>query len=119
MINDNIKLIISACLLFPIRLNVSIDDDNRLSYMDFLSVFDHKAEKTCQPSPDAVRQIQSLDSLSPDLALAKMQELVSSSASNLYKVTNIHLNLHLSFPSVSLLADHIFVSASDPGFLSL
>lgn len=80
--------------------------------MDFLSAFDHKAENKCQPppaSPDAVWQIESLDSLSPDMALTKMQELVMSSAPNLYKVTNIHV-LHLSLPSVSLLADHISVS---------
>ncbi|XP_026216864.1 EF-hand calcium-binding domain-containing protein 6 [Anabas testudineus] len=71
------------------RLNVSMDDScKRLSYMDFLSAFDHKSEKKCQapPStPDALRQIESLDSLSPEVALAKMREQVTSSAPNLYK----------------------------------
>lgn len=66
-------------------------DDNckRLSYMDFLSAFDSKAERKCEPplaSPDAVRQIESLDNLSPDVALARMRELVTATAPNLYKV---------------------------------
>ncbi|XP_045927498.1 EF-hand calcium-binding domain-containing protein 6 isoform X1 [Micropterus dolomieu] len=70
------------------RLNVSMGDNGkRLSYMDFLSAFDHKAEK-CEPppvSPDAVCQIESLSGLSPSVAVAKMQELVTVSAPHLYK----------------------------------
>lgn len=75
---------------FLLRLNVSMDENcKRLAYMDFLSAFEQKAERKfeCPPaSPDAVRQIESLDSLSPRMALARMRELVTASASNLYKV---------------------------------
>ncbi|KAF1372642.1 hypothetical protein PFLUV_G00268030 [Perca fluviatilis] len=71
------------------RLEVPMDDNGeRLSYMDFLSEFDPKAEKRCErppASPDAVGQIKSLDSLSPGLALARMRELVTASAPHLYK----------------------------------
>uniref|UniRef100_A0A8P4KAB9 EF-hand domain-containing protein n=1 Tax=Dicentrarchus labrax TaxID=13489 RepID=A0A8P4KAB9_DICLA len=70
------------------RLKVSMDDEcKRLAYMDFLSAFDHQPEKYEPPpaSPDAVRQMESLDSLSPGVALARMQELVAASATNLYK----------------------------------
>ncbi|TKS91016.1 EF-hand calcium-binding domain-containing protein 6 [Collichthys lucidus] len=70
------------------RLNVSLDENCRLAYMEFLSALDHKAEKKDDPppaSPDAVRQIESLDSLSPGMALARMRELVTSSAPNLQK----------------------------------
>ncbi|XP_041820351.1 EF-hand calcium-binding domain-containing protein 6 [Chelmon rostratus] len=72
------------------QLNVSTGENcKRLSYMDFLSSFDHKAEKKKHEpppvSPDAVRQIESLDSLSPGMALARMRELVTASAPNLYK----------------------------------
>ncbi|XP_059181453.1 EF-hand calcium-binding domain-containing protein 6 [Centropristis striata] len=71
------------------RLEVSMDDNcRRLAYMDFLSAFDHKAEKTGErppASPDAVHHIESLDSLSPDLALSRMKELVSGSTTQLYK----------------------------------
>ena len=57
--------------------------------MDFLSAFDHEAEKRCErppASPDAVGQRESLDSVSPGGALAKMRELVTASAPHLYKV---------------------------------
>ena len=62
-------------------------DDNRLAYMDFLSAFDHKKSGERPPaSPDAERQKESLDGLSPAVALARMQELVTASAPHLYKV---------------------------------
>uniref|UniRef100_UPI0037E8E2F3 EF-hand calcium-binding domain-containing protein 6-like n=1 Tax=Semicossyphus pulcher TaxID=241346 RepID=UPI0037E8E2F3 len=71
------------------RLNVSMDENSeRLSYMDFLSAFDHKPEKKSERppvTPDALRQIESLDDLSPDAALVRMRELVTASASNLFK----------------------------------
>nr|XP_046235173.1 EF-hand calcium-binding domain-containing protein 6 [Scatophagus argus] len=70
------------------RLNVPMDENcKRLAYMDFLSAFDHKSEKSkCPPaSPDAVQQIESLDSLSPGAAMARMQQLVAVSVPNLYK----------------------------------
>ncbi|KAI9516979.1 hypothetical protein NQZ68_011456 [Dissostichus eleginoides] len=67
------------------RLNVTVDD-NRLAYMDFLSAFDHKKSGERPPaSPDAERQKESLDGLSPAVALARMQELVTASAPHLYK----------------------------------
>ncbi|XP_067347110.1 EF-hand calcium-binding domain-containing protein 6-like isoform X2 [Channa argus] len=50
--------------------------------------FDHEREKKNEPppvSPDALHQIESLNSLSPDMALSRMRELVTASASNLYK----------------------------------
>lgn len=75
------------CVLF--RLNVSLDENCRLAYMEFLSALDQKAEKKDDPppaSPDAVRQIESLDSLSPGMAMARMRELVTTSAPNLQKV---------------------------------
>ncbi|XP_049891999.1 EF-hand calcium-binding domain-containing protein 6 [Epinephelus moara] len=72
------------------RLKVSMDDScKRLAYMDFLSAFGQKIEKNCKrPSatPNAVRQIESLDSLSPGKALARMQELVTASAPHLWRV---------------------------------
>ncbi|XP_008286566.1 EF-hand calcium-binding domain-containing protein 6 [Stegastes partitus] len=55
------------------RLRVSMDDScRRLSYLDFLSAFDRKAEECERPpaSPDAVHHMESLDSLSPNMALA-------------------------------------------------
>ncbi|KAJ4924902.1 hypothetical protein JOQ06_003851, partial [Pogonophryne albipinna] len=62
------------------RLNVTVDD-NRLAYMDFLYAFDHKKSGERPPaSPDAERQKESLDGLSPAVALARMQELVTASA---------------------------------------
>ncbi|XP_034720028.1 EF-hand calcium-binding domain-containing protein 6 [Etheostoma cragini] len=71
------------------RLEVPMDDyGERLSYMDFLSKFDPKAEKRSKrppSSPDVACQIESLDSLSPGLILTRMQELVTASAPNLYK----------------------------------
>ncbi|XP_019113150.2 EF-hand calcium-binding domain-containing protein 6 [Larimichthys crocea] len=70
------------------RLNVSLDENCRLAYMEFLSALDQKAEKKDDPppaSPDAVRQIESLDSLSPGMAMARMRELVTTSAPNLQK----------------------------------
>ncbi|XP_032361691.1 EF-hand calcium-binding domain-containing protein 6 [Etheostoma spectabile] len=71
------------------RLEVPMDDNGeRLSYMDFLSEFDPKAEKRSErppSSPVAACRIESLDSLSPGLALTRMQELVTASAPNLYK----------------------------------
>ncbi|XP_042258777.1 EF-hand calcium-binding domain-containing protein 6 isoform X2 [Thunnus maccoyii] len=71
------------------RLKVSMNDNNRrISYMDLLSVFNHKAEKKHEPppsSPEAMCQIESLDGLSPGMALARMQELVTASAPNLFK----------------------------------
>ncbi|XP_042366861.1 EF-hand calcium-binding domain-containing protein 6 [Plectropomus leopardus] len=70
------------------RLHVSMDDSGeRLAYMDFLSAFEQKAEEKCERppvTPDAVRQ--SLDSLSPAAALARMREIVTASASTLDKV---------------------------------
>lgn len=83
--------------------------------MDFLSSFDHKAEKKKHEpppvSPDAVRQIESLDSLSPGMALARMRELVTASAPNLYKV-RLTNTFHLPLSSVSLSADHLSVALS-------
>lgn len=74
-----------------LRLKVSMDDNcTRLTYLEFLSAFNHKAEKKPKPppaSPYALRQIESLDNLSPAMALATMRELASVSAPNLYKVT--------------------------------
>ncbi|KAM7366814.1 hypothetical protein PAMP_014758 [Pampus punctatissimus] len=71
------------------RLKVSMDENNRrISYMDLLSVFNHKAEKNHEPppsSPEAMCQIESLDGLSTGMALARMQELVIASAPNLFK----------------------------------
>ncbi|XP_054483445.1 EF-hand calcium-binding domain-containing protein 6-like, partial [Anoplopoma fimbria] len=71
------------------RLKVTMDKNCKsLAYMDFLSAFDHKAEKTCEcppASPDAVCQIESLDSLSPGVALARLREIVTASAPHLYK----------------------------------
>ncbi|KAM7377843.1 hypothetical protein PAMA_012982 [Pampus argenteus] len=71
------------------RLKVSMDENNRrISSMDLLSVFNHKAEKNHEPapsSPEAMCQIESLDGLSPGMALARMQELVTASAPNLFK----------------------------------
>ncbi|XP_030006563.1 EF-hand calcium-binding domain-containing protein 6-like [Sphaeramia orbicularis] len=71
------------------RFKVAMDDDClRLSYMDFLSAFDHKVEKKPDPppaSPNAMHPIESLESLSPARALERMQELVSASAPYLYK----------------------------------
>uniref|UniRef100_A0A3Q3JM83 EF-hand domain-containing protein n=1 Tax=Monopterus albus TaxID=43700 RepID=A0A3Q3JM83_MONAL len=61
-------------LSFCFRLKVSIDDNcKRLSYIDFLSAFDQSEEK-CEPppaSPDAMRQIESLECLSPGMALLR------------------------------------------------
>ncbi|KAK5895979.1 hypothetical protein CgunFtcFv8_009629 [Champsocephalus gunnari] len=52
--------------------------------MDF--PFDHKKSGERPPaSPDAERQKESLDGLSPAVALARMQELVTASAPHLYK----------------------------------
>ncbi|XP_047430733.1 EF-hand calcium-binding domain-containing protein 6-like [Mugil cephalus] len=71
------------------RLKVSMDDNyTRLTYLEFLSAFNHKVEKKRKPppgSPDAVHQIESLDNLSPAMALAKIRDLASVSAPNLYK----------------------------------
>ncbi|XP_062300181.1 EF-hand calcium-binding domain-containing protein 6-like [Scomber scombrus] len=71
------------------RFKVSMTDNNRrISYMDLLSVFNHKAEKKNEPSPstpEANGQMESLNGLSPDTALVKMQELVTASAPNLFK----------------------------------
>ncbi|CAK6975638.1 EF-hand calcium-binding domain-containing protein 6 [Scomber scombrus] len=71
------------------RFKVSMTDNNRrISYMDLLSVFNHKAEKKNEPSPstpEAIGQMESLNGLSPDTALVKMQELVTASAPNLFK----------------------------------
>ncbi|KAF3704844.1 EF-hand calcium-binding domain-containing protein 6 [Channa argus] len=72
-----------------LRFNVSKYDYCKMhSFMDFLSRFDHEREKKNEPppvSPDALHQIESLNSLSPDMALSRMRELVTASASNLYK----------------------------------
>ncbi|XP_053170180.1 EF-hand calcium-binding domain-containing protein 6 [Scomber japonicus] len=71
------------------RFKVSMTDNNRrISYMDLLSVLNHKAEKKNEPSPstpEAIGQIESLNGLSPDTALVRMQELVTASAPNLSK----------------------------------
>lgn len=64
------------------------DKCKRLASLDFLSAFNNK-DKQCEhppASPDAVRNIESLENLSPGTALARMRELASASASNLYKV---------------------------------
>lgn len=92
-------------------------DENceRLSYMDFLSAFDQKAEKKSEPppsSPDAVRQIESLDGLSPRMALARMRELVTASAPNLYKVKPKTTQFSFLHSSVSLSADHLSATPS-------
>ncbi|XP_078138383.1 EF-hand calcium-binding domain-containing protein 6 [Centroberyx gerrardi] len=76
------------------RLKVSMDDTCRkLAYLDFLSAFDHKTEKKCDElppaPPDAVRQIETLDGLSPGHALARIRELVTASAPNLYKAFSV------------------------------
>ncbi|XP_071389136.1 EF-hand calcium-binding domain-containing protein 6 [Centroberyx affinis] len=76
------------------RLKVSMDDTCRkLAYLDFLSAFDHKMEKKCDElppaPPDAVRQIETLDGLSPGQALARIRELVTASAPNLYKAFSV------------------------------
>ncbi|XP_060886384.1 EF-hand calcium-binding domain-containing protein 6 [Labrus mixtus] len=72
-----------------IELNVSTDGDcERLSYTDFLSAFENKSEKKCErtpSSPDALRQIECLDDLSPGAALVRMRDLVTASALNLFK----------------------------------
>ncbi|XP_029016114.1 EF-hand calcium-binding domain-containing protein 6 [Betta splendens] len=68
------------------RLCISMNDNTkRLHYMDFLSGFVPEVEKNEPPPPGAVLQIESLDSLSPDMALAKMRERVAFSAPSLYK----------------------------------
>ncbi|GLD48026.1 EF-hand calcium-binding domain-containing protein 6, partial [Lates japonicus] len=88
-LDANRQVSTDAASLENIQLKVSMDDNcKRLSYMDFLSAFDSKAERKCEPplaSPDPVRQIESLDNLSPDVALARMRELVTATAPNLYK----------------------------------
>lgn len=51
-----------------------------------LSAFDPKAEKKHESPPafpDTVSQIESLGKLSPDIALARMRELVTASVPNL------------------------------------
>ncbi|XP_034529546.1 EF-hand calcium-binding domain-containing protein 6 [Notolabrus celidotus] len=57
---------------------------------DFMSAFENQSEKKKKSghppvTPDALRHIQSLDDLSPAAALARMRDLVSASASDLYK----------------------------------
>ncbi|XP_049423387.1 EF-hand calcium-binding domain-containing protein 6-like [Epinephelus fuscoguttatus] len=69
------------------KLKVSMDDScKRLAYMDFLSAFGQKNCERPPATPNAVRQIESLDSLSPGKALARMQELVTASAPHLWRV---------------------------------
>ncbi|KAM6961515.1 EF-hand calcium-binding domain-containing protein 6 [Tautogolabrus adspersus] len=72
-----------------LRLKVSMDDDwERLSNTGFLSAFEKKSEKKSErppSSPDALRQIECLDHLSPGAALVRMRDLVTASAPNLFK----------------------------------
>ncbi|XP_051809878.1 EF-hand calcium-binding domain-containing protein 6 isoform X2 [Acanthochromis polyacanthus] len=73
-----------ATELEHIKLKVSMDYNcRRFSYLDFLSALSYEAEKYERPpaSPD----VESLDSLSPHMALVRMRELVSASAHHLYK----------------------------------
>nr|XP_029133365.1 EF-hand calcium-binding domain-containing protein 6 [Labrus bergylta] len=71
------------------ELKVSMDDAcERLSSTDFLSAFENKSEKKSErppSSPDALRQIECLDDLSPGAALVRMRDLVMASAPNLFK----------------------------------
>ncbi|XP_065807692.1 EF-hand calcium-binding domain-containing protein 6 [Labrus bergylta] len=71
------------------ELKVSMDDAcERLSSTDFLSAFENKSEKKSErppSSPDALRQIECLDDLSPGAALVRMRDLVTASAPNLFK----------------------------------